>query len=151
MCNALFLVAYIAVVDEFQHFIYEKPEATYEERNSFWRELEKKYLPYKDYEDNNFLNKGGYWLRQSHIYWGPFYYIDYGLAQIAAFNFWSKARVDREGAWEDYMKVCKAGGSKSFIDIIKLGNLKSPFEDGSIKDIVQDIREWVLNVEEKLV
>ncbi|WBW96402.1 M3 family metallopeptidase [Oceanirhabdus sp. W0125-5] len=150
MCNALSLLAYICVVDEFQHFAYEKPEATYEERNSFWRELEKKYLPYRDYEENTFLDKGTYWLRQSHIFWGPFYYIDYGLAQVAAFNFWYKAKENREEAWEDYMKVCKSGGSKSFVEVIKLGNLKNPFEEGSIKDITQSIREWVLGAEEEL-
>lgn len=150
MCNALFLVAYIAVVDEFQHFVYEKPEATYEERNSFWRELEKKYLPYRDYEENNFLEKGGYWLRQSHIFWGPFYYIDYGLAQIIAFNFWNKARDNRKEAWEDYIKVCRTGGSKSLLDIVKVGDLKNPFEENSIDSIVKSIREWVLQVENQL-
>ncbi|MCM1989005.1 M3 family oligoendopeptidase [Oceanirhabdus seepicola] len=150
MCNALSLLTYICVVDEFQHFIYEKPEATYEERNSFWRELEKKYLPYRDYEENTFLDKGAYWLRQSHIFWGPFYYIDYGLAQVAAFNFWYKAKENREEAWKDYMKVCKSGGSKSFVEVVKLGNLKNPFEEGSIEKIAQSIREWVLGVEEEL-
>ncbi len=151
MCNALFLVAYIAAVDEFQHFVYEKPEATAEERNSFWRELEKKYLPYRDYEENEFLDKGEYWLRQSHIFWGPFYYIDYGLAQIAAFNFWSKAKENREEAWKDYMKVCRAGGSMPFIEVIKLGNLKNPFEEGSIETIIKSVRAWVFDVEGQLV
>ncbi|WP_460271901.1 M3 family oligoendopeptidase, partial [Clostridium sp. CTA-19] len=151
MCNALFLVAYIAAVDEFQHFVYEKPEATYEERNSFWRELEKKYMPYRDYEENSFLDKGGYWLRQSHIFWGPFYYIDYGLAQIVAFNFWCKSKLNSKEAWNDYMKVCEAGGSKSFLEIIKLGNLKNPFEEESIKYVIKCIREWILDIEEKLI
>lgn len=150
MCNALFFLAYVAVVDEFQHFIYEKPEATYEERNSYWRELERKYIPYRDYEENSFLDKGGYWLRQSHIFWGPFYYIDYGLAQVSAFNFWSKANENREKAWEDYMKVCSAGGSQSFMDIIKLGHLENPFKEGSIEAIIKSVREWILEVEAKL-
>ncbi|MFD3156089.1 M3 family oligoendopeptidase [Haloimpatiens sp. FM7330] len=149
MCSALFLLAYIVAVDEFQHFVYEKPEATPEQRNNYWRELEKKYLPYRDYEDNEFLDKGGYWLRQSHIFWGPFYYIDYGLAQVAAFNFWNKANENREQAWKDYMKVCKAGGSKSFVDVIKLGNLKNPFKEGSIEEIITPIRQWILDVEDK--
>lgn len=150
MCNALCLVAYIAVVDEFQHFVYEKPEATPEERNSFWRELEKKYLPYRDYEENEFLDKGAYWLRQSHIFWGPFYYIDYALAQVEAFDFWNKAKKNREEAWQDYMKVCRTGGSRPFIEIVKIGNLKNPFEEGSIKEIVESIGKWVIDVEEQL-
>lgn len=151
MCNALFLTAYIAVVDEFQHFIYEKPEATYGERNSFWRELEKKYLPYRDHEENKFLENGGYWLRQSHIFWGPFYYIDYGLAQVIAFDFWNKARENRKEAWDDYIKVCTVGGRESLLDIIKIGNLKSPFEENSIEGIVESIRKWIFQIEDKLV
>lgn len=150
MCYALSLLVYTCVVDEFQHFVYEKPEATFEERNSFWRELEKKYLPYRDYEENTFLDKGAYWLRQSHIFWGPFYYIDYGLAQVAAFNFWDKAKENKEEAWEDYMKICRAGGSKPFVEVVELGNLKNPFEEGSIEGIVKSIREWVLDVEGEL-
>jgi len=150
MSNSLSRLAYIVAIDEFQHFVYEKPSATYEERNSHWRELEKKYLPHRDYEDNDFLEKGSYWLRQSHVFWGPFYYIDYGLARVVAFNFWYKAKKDRAKAWEDYMNVCRAGGSKPLLEVIELGNLKSPFEDGSIEEITKTIKEWVLEIEERL-
>ncbi len=150
MCNALSLLTYIVAIDEFQHFVYEKPFASFEERNTYWRELEKKYLPHRDYEENTFLDKGGYWLRQSHVFWGPFYYIDYGLAQIAAFNFWYKAKQNREEAWKDYMNVCRAGGTKSYDEIIGLGNLKNPFEDASIKKIVHAIKKWVLDIEDRL-
>jgi M3 family oligoendopeptidase len=150
VCDALSLTAYIAVVDEFQHYIYENPNISHEERKKYWRELEKKYYPYKDYEDNDFLNNGGYWLRQSHIFWGPFYYIDYGLAQICAFNFWNKAREDREKAWEDYMKVCRVGGSKSFLEVVEIGGLKKPFEKGSIESIINPIEKWILEIEKGL-
>lgn len=150
MCNALSLLTYVMAIDEFQHFVYEHPFATYEERNNNWRALEKKYLPHRDYEDNHFLDKGSYWLRQSHVYWGPFYYIDYGLAQVSAFNFWCKAKQNKEDAWEDYLKVCRAGGSKPYIDILQVGSLKNPFEKGSIKDISETIKTWVLGLEDSL-
>jgi len=150
MSTGLSKLAYIAAIDEFQHFVYEKPFATYEERNSHWRELEKKYIPHRDYEENDFLEKGSYWLRQSHVFWGPFYYIDYGLAQITAFNFWHKAQEDREKVWEDYMNVCRVGGSKPFVDVVKLGNLKSPFEDGSIEEIANSIKEYICELEDRL-
>lgn len=150
VCDALSLIAYIAVVDEFQHYIYENPNISHEERKKYWRELEKKYFPYKDYEDNDFLSNGGYWLRQSHIFWGPFYYIDYGLAQICAFNFWNKAREDREKAWEDYMKVCRVGGSKSFLEVVEIGGLKNPFEKGSIESIIKPMEKWILEIEKGL-
>jgi len=150
MCSALFLLAYIAAVDEFQHAIYEKPEATFEERNSMWHDIEKKYIPYRNYEGNEYLDKGAYWLRQSHIFWGPFYYIDYGLAQVVAFEFWSKARAKREEAWKDYVNLCKTGGALSFIEVLKMGSMKNPFEPGSIEVIIKDIEEWILEAEKKL-
>lgn len=150
MCSALFLLAYIAAVDEFQHDIYENPEATFEERNSMWRKIEKKYIPYRNYEGNEYLNKGAYWLRQSHIFWGPFYYIDYGLAQVVAFEFWSKSNINRQEAWNDYVNLCKAGGSLTFTEVLKVGNMKNPFEQGSIEGIIKDIEEWILDIEKKL-
>jgi M3 family oligoendopeptidase len=151
MCSALSLLAYIAAVDEFQHAIYEKPEATFEERNSMWRYIEKKYLPYRNYEGNDYLEKGAYWLRQSHIFWGPFYYIDYGLAQVVAFDFWSKAKVSGEEAWKDYVNLCKAGGTLSFTEILKVGNVRNIFEPGSIEAVINDIEEWILNVEKSCI
>ncbi|GCD10278.1 M3 family oligoendopeptidase [Clostridium tagluense] len=151
VCDALSLISYIAVVDEFQHYIYENPNISHEQRKKHWREIEKKYFPYKDYEDNDFLNNGGYWLRQSHIFWGPFYYIDYGLAQICAFNFWNKAREDRENAWEDYMKVCRVGGSKSFLEVVEIGGLKNPFVKGSVESIIKPMEKWILEIEKGLI
>ena len=150
MCSALFLLTYIAAVDEFQHNVYEKPEATIEERNSMWRQIEKKYIPYRDYDGNENLNRGTFWLRQSHIFWGPFYYIDYGLAQVVAFEFWSKARKDWMGAWKDYVNLCKAGGAFTFNEVLKHGNIRNPFECGSIETIVKEIKEWMFDAEKRL-
>ena len=148
LAGAVNFIPYGVTVDEFQHFIYENPEATPEERKAKWREIEKKYLPFKDYEDNDFLNRGGYWFRQGHIFSTPFYYIDYTLAQVCAFQFWIKTREDREKAWEDYLRLCKAGGSKSFLELVELAGLKNPFEDGTIKEVVKPIKEWLDNVDD---
>lgn len=150
MCSALFLLAYVGAVDEFQHAVYEKPEAGIEERNTMWHDIERKYIPYRDYDGNKDLERGTYWLRQSHIFWGPFYYIDYGLAQVVAFEFWSKARVNRDKAWEDYVSLCKAGGAFTFNEVLKKGNMRNPFEPSSIKAIVKDIEDWIFEVEKKL-
>src|SRR5699024_1708593 len=85
--NALMFLPYGVLVDEFQHRMYEEPTLTPAEHHAVWRELEKKYLPYKQYGDNMYLEQDGYWQRQGHIYESPFYYIDYTLAQICAFQF----------------------------------------------------------------
>ena len=145
----LLLIPYQVLVDEFQHFVYENPEATPEERKSSWRELEKKYLPQRDYTGNDYLERGGYWHQQSHIFYTPFYYIDYALAQICAFQFWKKSIDNREEAWKDYVNLCKEGGSKSFVKLIEIANLDSPFHEESIKSMVESIESWLSNTKNK--
>jgi M3 family oligoendopeptidase len=143
LSGALLFIPYGVTVDEFQHFVYANPNITPKERKAKWREIERKYLPNKDYDENDFLNSGGYWYRQGHIFTNPFYYIDYTLAQVCAFEFFEKSRENREKSWNDYLKLCKAGGSKSFLELLKLANLNNPFEDGTIKKIVKPISKWL--------
>jgi M3 family oligoendopeptidase len=148
LSDAINFIPYGTTVDEFQHFIYENPEATPEMRKSKWREIEKKYLPFRDYEDNDFLNRGGYWFKQGHIFQTPFYYIDYTLAQVCAFQFWIKDRENHEKAWEDYMRLCKTGGSLPFLELVKLGNLENPFVDGTISKVVKPLKEYLDSVDD---
>ncbi len=148
LSGALLFIPYGVLVDEFQHWVYENPEVTPKERRAKWRELEKKYLPYRDYGDDDFLNEGGYWFRQGHIFKDPFYYIDYTLAQVCAFQFWVKSRENRPAAWEDYLKLCSAGGSKSFLGLVELAGLKNPFEDGCIRKVIPHIEEWLDSIDD---
>lgn len=148
LSSALLFIPYGVTVDEFQHYVYENPSATPAERKAKWREIEQKYLPVRDYADDEFLNRGGFWFRQMHIFQMPFYYIDYTLAQVCAMEFWNKARTDRETAWQDYLRLCQAGGSRSFLGLVELAGLKNPFEDGTIKHIVAPIAEWIDNVDD---
>jgi len=139
---------YGVMVDEFQHLVYENPDWTPEKRRAVWHDLEKVYLPHRNYDDNDYLNSGGFWQRQTHIYQAPFYYIDYTLAQVCAFQFWKKMHEDRESAWDDYVKLCKLGGSKSFVELVKEVNLISPFEDGCIASVVDDLQAWLDKVDD---
>ena len=133
---------YGVLVDHFQHEVYENPEWTPEERKAAWRRLEKQYIPHRDYSESDFLDKGTYWFRQGHIFGSPFYYIDYTLAQVCALQFWKRAIVDEdETAWNDYMAICKAGGTKSFLETVETARLRSPFEEGSLEDVVKTIDE----------
>ena len=149
LAGAVSFIPYGVVVDEFQHFVYENPDATPEDRKNKWRYLEKQYLPFRDYEDNEFLDKGTYWYRQGHIFSSPFYYIDYTLAQVCAFQFWIKSMDDREMAWNDYVRLCKAGGSMPFLQLVSLAGLENPFKDGVIKKLVGPIKDWLDNVDDK--
>ena len=70
------------------------------------------------------------------------------MAQVSAFEFWNKSVEDRETAWADYLRLCQAGGSKSYLDLVDLANLHNPFEDGTIKKIVGPISEWLSKVDD---
>lgn len=141
--NAVKFIPYGVTVDEFQHFVYENPEATPKERKSAWREIEKKYLPHKNYDECDFLERGGWWFQQGHIFASPFYYIDYTLAQICAFQFWKKDQENHEIAWKDYLRLCNVGGTMSFVKLVKHANLISPFEDGCVKSIIDVIEDYL--------
>ncbi|MCB0557671.1 MAG: M3 family oligoendopeptidase [Lewinellaceae bacterium] len=148
LSNALYFLPYGVAVDEFQHFVYEHPEASPAERNQAWRDIERKYLPHRDYDGHPFLENGGYWQKQSHIFVMPFYYIDYTLAQICAFQFWKKDQEGHQQAWSDYVRLCQAGGSRSFLELVQLANLRSPFEDGCVASVVDIITEWLDGVDD---
>ncbi|MDF2591617.1 MAG: oligoendopeptidase [Clostridia bacterium] len=146
--GALLFIPYGVTVDEFQHFVYENPDATPAERKKAWRDIEKKYLPHRTYEENDYLERGGFWHQQGHIFEDPFYYIDYTLAQICALQFWKRANSGEKKAWDDYVALCKEGGSKPFLKLVKIANLKSPFEDGCVKSVIGDIEAWLDSIDD---
>ena len=148
LSEALLFIPYGVTVDEFQHWVYENPEVTPQERREKWLEIEKKYLPTRDYGEVDELKNGIFWFKQGHIFSSPFYYIDYTLAQVCAFQFWIKSREDREKAWQDYLNLCKLGGSKSFFELMKSANLKNPFMEGTLAAVIPKIKEYLDSVDD---
>ncbi|WP_121614697.1 M3 family oligoendopeptidase [Virgibacillus halodenitrificans] len=148
LADGLQFIPYGVAVDEFQHQVYENPEWTPSDRKKAWKKLEEIYLPHREYDNNSYLAAGGFWQRQGHIYEVPFYYIDYTLAQICAFQFWKRSQENYQEAWEDYLKLCKLGGSKSFLGLLESANLQSPFKEGTIEAVVQTIEEWLDQVDD---
>ena len=134
--GAIEFLPYGISVDEFQHWVYEHPTATHEERCAIWRDIENRYTPHKKYDDTPTLAKGTYWMRQSHIFGTPFYYIDYTLAQVVAFEFFLLDRKNHEKAWKKYVKFTKCGGKYPFVELLEKNHLKNPFEDGTIHKII---------------
>ena len=147
IAGSLSFLPYGACVDHFQHWVYENPEATPKDRKNKWLELESIYLPNRDYDDIEFPKSGGIWQGQLHIYQMPFYYIDYTLAQTCAFQFWIKSVENREKAWDDYVRLCKAGGSLSFTGLVELAGLEIPFKDGCLKSVVDQVTKWLDEVD----
>ncbi|TFJ94243.1 M3 family oligoendopeptidase [Lentibacillus salicampi] len=143
--DGLQFLPYGVAVDEFQHLVYENPEWTPKQRKDAWKQLEEKYLPHRDYDGNSYLEAGGFWQRQGHIYEDPFYYIDYTLAQVCAFQFWKRSRKEPDAAWKDYLNLCKLGGSQSFLGLVDAANLTSPFAEGCVDSVIAPIKEWLEN------
>ena len=149
MVKSISFLPYGACVDHFQHWVYGNPEASPADRKAKWSELEKKYLPERDYDDLEFPKSGGIWQRQLHIYQVPFYYIDYTLAQVCAFQFWTKFNADRKPAWDDYYHLCKAGGSLPFTKLTDVAKIESPFNAGVLEKVVGEIWDWLKSVDVK--
>lgn len=143
VAGSLSFLPYGACVDHFQHWVYENPNVSPVERNEKWLQLETVYLPTRDYADLSFPRSGGIWQGQSHIYQSPFYYIDYTLAQTCAFQFWKKSEQNPAEAWNDYLRLCKAGGSLPFTKLVELANLELPFNDDCLTSVVKHVTNWL--------
>lgn len=150
LSSTLFFLPYGVLVDHFQHEVYEHPEMTPAERKATWKRLADLYLPDRDYSESDFLSRGGFWFRQGHIFASPFYYIDYTLAQVCALQFWKRTQVDHDAtAWEDYLRICDLGGSKSFLQIVEAANLQSPFKEGALEATVKAANDWLNAIDDK--
>ena len=147
IADALIFLPYGCLVDHFQHEIYNHPDMSPEQRKQTWRRLEKIYKPDVEYDEIEILEKGGYFYRQGHIFQSPFYYIDYTLAQVCALQFYTRVLNKDPEAWNDYVKICGVGGTKSFTQIVKMANLKSPFEDGCLKEVACKMQEELSKID----
>jgi oligoendopeptidase F len=127
--------------------VYGNPDASPAERKAEWRRLEKIYMPWLDFEDNAFLEMGSKWQRQAHIYGMPFYYIDYCLASIAAMQIFLRSQENREALWNDYLTICRAGGKYPFLEMLKLGNLKNPFDETVVGDTLAGIQADIASID----
>ena len=137
--GTLLFLPYGVAVDEFQEWVYLNPDVTPKQRNAQWRKIEKKYMPGINYGDNEFLENGGRWMRQSHIFTSPFYYIDYTIAQVVAFQFAKEMEEDYGRAWNKYVNLCKLGGRYPFVKLLEEARLDNPFKKGNIKKYIKPL------------
>ena len=145
LIGALCTIPYLVSVDEFQHRVYAEPGMSAKDRRTVWREIEKKYMPWRDYDGNTFLEEGGFWMQKQHIFLYPFYYIDYALAQVCAFQYYGRMKENREAAWKDYLCLCRAGGTKGYFELLQTGNLLNPFKEGTVEKSVDHVVKEILD------
>ena len=143
--EAITFVPFGVAVDEYQHIVYAHPELTPKERTAEWKKLEAKYMPWRDYDGMEFFGRGGWWYHKIHIFLYPFYYINYTLTTMGAMEFKKKMSEDKTSAWNDYMNLCKVGGSKSYLETLAYANLSDPFKPGSVKKAISFAKEILLS------
>lgn len=143
LTQAFTSVPYLAAIDEFQHRVFEAHGMDAARRRTVWREIEQKYLPWRDYDSNAFLLGGGAWMKQLHVFVWPFYYIDYALAQLCAFQFYLKSSEDRQAAWDSYIRLCECGGSKGYFETLEYAGLENPLKPGVVKSIAERVTERI--------
>lgn len=148
LLDALSFLPYGTIVDDFQRQVYENPQWTPEERKAAWRKLEAEFRPHITFDGVPYLEEGTRWQYQMHIYETPFYYIDYCLAQTAALQFLLESRKDYKDAFERYVRLLSQGGEKVFTDLLREAGLKSPFEEGALKEVAQEIEALLKSLEE---
>lgn len=143
LAQSILFLPYGCAVDHFQHLVYANPEATPQERNQMWQQMEALYLPWRQYGDLEYPAQGGLWQEKQHIYCSPFYYIDYTLALCCALQFWVKAESDFTGALTEYIALCQRGGQAPFQSLTSSANLVSPFKPGSLANVVTKAQHFL--------
>ncbi len=130
-----------ACLDHFQHEVYANPQMSPEARKATWRRLERHYMPWTDWGDLAHEANGGWWQYVLHLYLYPFYMIDYALAQCCALQFWTRSRRNYQVALNDYIALCKRGGSAPFLELVASAQLTSPFEPGALEESVAAVEK----------
>jgi len=143
LAEALVFLPYGCMVDEFQHMVFEKPDASPDERAEMWKSLEAQYRPYLDFADIPCYSEGRTWQRQLHIYELPFYYIDYCLAQTTALEFWALSTADMSAAWKKYREFAGEGGRYTYLGLCERAGLSNVFEEGAIARIAGKAKEAI--------
>lgn len=132
---------WIATIDKFQHWVYENPNHTLEEREENWRTILNDYtsisLDVSGLEDY----RKSAWQRQLHLYEVPFYYIEYGIAQLGAIRLWMQFKKDKEGAVNNYINALQLGGTKTLPELYKAAGLKFDFSPQHISELMLFVRE----------
>ena len=147
--EALTFVPFGVAVDEFQHIVYENPDLTPKERTMEWHKLEEKYMPWRKYENDPFMERGGYWYHKIHIFLYPFYYVNYTLTTMGAMAFKKRYAENKEEAFKDYLTLCDIGGSLSYLESLKAAHLHVPFEEGSVANAISYAKDILLKAIEE--
>jgi oligoendopeptidase F len=128
---------WIAIIDKFQHWVYTNPAHTIEQRTNEWQNIVKEF-------SSKTLNQSGLkefraigWQRQLHLFEVPFYYIEYGIAQLGAIGMWMQYQKDPKQALENYMNALALGGTKTLPELYQTAGLEFNFSPVYVKNLME--------------
>ena len=132
---------WIATIDKFQHWLYENPNHTEEERSNKWVEIFNEFTsPVLDVSGLEEYRRY-FWQKQLHLFEVPFYYIEYGIAQLGAIGLWKQFKENKDRAINNYIAALEQGGTKTLPELFQLAGLRfdfSPTIVGSLMTFVND-------------
>ena len=137
---------WIATIDKFQHWIYENPTHTEEERAENWLRIYKEFIsPLIDFTGVEEYQKF-FWQRQLHLYEVPFYYIEYGIAQLGAIGLWKQFKQNKELAINNYIKALRPGGTRTLPELFSLAGLSFDFSLKAISELMSFVKKEMDNL-----
>jgi oligoendopeptidase F len=135
------LLPWIATIDGFQHWIYQNPDASAEGRREAWLRVRDRFagfvVDWTGLEDEH----RNLWHRQLHIFEVPFYYIEYGIAQLGALQVWVRSREVGAQALKDYRSALSLGGSRPLPELFEAAGIRFDFSSETIQPLVQAVSE----------
>jgi oligoendopeptidase F len=140
LVDVLKTLPWVAVVDQFQHWIYTNPEHTADERRAAWIQI---YEPFgAGFADWSGLEEAeaNLWQKQLHIFEIPFYYIEYGMAQLGAIAVWKNYKENPEKALQQYLDALKLGYTKTIKEIYETAGIKFDFSADYVKELAQFVK-----------
>ena len=137
--GVVFLLPWIATIDAFQHWIYANPNHTREERTEYWLSLRDRFGSKMDWKDNEDFRELS-WQQQGHLFGVPFYYIEYGIAQLGALQLWQTHRKSPEKALKDYENAMKLGNTKILPELFAAAELKLGFDEKHVDSLINEVK-----------
>lgn len=138
--RAITIFPWIATIDKFQHWIYEHPQHSTEERTAKWLEILKEFSPavvdWSGHEDYRAIT----WQKQLHLFEVPFYYIEYGIAQLGAIAMWKQFKENKTQALDNYVQALSLGNTKTLPELYKAAGIKFDFSPAYVKELADFVK-----------
>ena len=140
LIDVLKTLPWVAVVDQFQHWLYTNPDHTDAQRTDAWKQIFERFgagfIDWSEYQDA----EANLWQKQLHIFEVPFYYIEYGMAQLGAIAVWKNYKENPEKGLQQYLDALKLGYTKTIKEIYETAGIKFDFSAGYVKELAEFVK-----------